>query len=35
MRDWYEAALREPWRDEAHELEAHQVGTVLTDLRIA
>jgi glutathione S-transferase len=34
MRKWYEAALREPWRDEPHEAEIAQAGEVLEDLRI-
>jgi glutathione S-transferase len=33
MKRWYEAALREPWRDEAHELEARAAGTIVQDLR--
>lgn len=33
MRAWYDAALQEPWRDEAHELDARRVGTWLEDLR--
>lgn len=33
MQDWYAAALAEPWRDEEHEMELAQVGTVLQDLR--
>lgn len=33
MRDWYAQALREPWRDEAHEQEILQAGRVLQDLR--
>ena len=33
MRDWYEAALREPWREEQHEAEARALGTWLQDLR--
>lgn len=33
MQDWYAGALAEPWRDEAHEDEAHAVGTWLQDLR--
>jgi glutathione S-transferase len=35
MREWYEAALKEPWRDEAHEVEARTFGVVLADLRAA
>lgn len=33
MRDWYAAALAEPWRDEAHEAEVAAAGTILQDLR--
>lgn len=33
MRDWYAAALQEPWRELAHEAEAHEVGSVIADLR--
>lgn len=33
MRDWYEAALREEWRDEIHEEEARAAGEWLEDLR--
>jgi glutathione S-transferase len=35
MREWYEAALKEPWREEAHELEARTFGAVIADLRTA
>lgn len=35
MRLWYEAALQETWRDEAHEQEAQQSGIVWQDLRTA
>lgn len=35
MRDWYAAALAEPWRDEAHEAEARAAGLWLQDLRAA
>ncbi len=34
MRHWYEAALRESWRDEDHEREARQSGAVSQDLRL-
>src|SRR5690606_7600348 len=34
IRQWYEAALREPWRDEAHEREVVEVGEVIGDLRV-
>lgn len=33
MRDWYDAALLEPWRDAAHEAEARRAGTWVEDLR--
>lgn len=33
MRRWYEAALVETWRDEAHEEEIRRYGDVLEDLR--
>jgi len=33
MQDWYAAALKETWRDEAHEAEARVVGTWDADLR--
>ncbi len=33
MQDWYKAALAETWREQAHEAEALDVGTVLADLR--
>jgi glutathione S-transferase len=33
MREWYAAALKETWREAAHEAEALEVGTVLQDLR--
>ena len=33
MRRWYEAALQESWRDEVHEQEAQQFGTLWQDLR--
>lgn len=33
MREWYAAALAEPWRDEAHEAEARAAGPWLQDLR--
>jgi len=33
MQDWYAAALREPWRDQAHEDEVQVSGRVLQDLR--
>jgi glutathione S-transferase len=33
MKDWYGAALLEPWREEAHEREARLAGEWLQDLR--
>lgn len=33
MKQWYEAALREPWREEHHEAEAREAGVWLQDLR--
>src|SRR5690606_9612059 len=33
MRDWYEAALAEPFRDAEHEAEVLHFGTVTQDLR--
>ena len=33
MRDWYAAALREPWREDGHEQEARRAGELLQDLR--
>lgn len=33
MRDWYAAALAEPWRDAAHEADSRAAGTLLEDLR--
>lgn len=35
MRRWYAAALQETWRDEAHEQEARESGSVWRDLRTA
>jgi len=35
MREWYQAALAEPWRDLAHEAEVREVGEVIEDLRSA
>lgn len=35
MRRWYEAALVETWRDEAHEQETLHYGDVVEDLRTA
>lgn len=33
MQEWYTAALAETWRDESHEKEVRQFGTVMEDLR--
>jgi glutathione S-transferase len=33
MREWYAAALVEPWRDDAHEREVLDYGDVTADLR--
>jgi len=33
MREWYEAALAETWRDPEHEQEVLAAGTVVADLR--
>ena len=33
MREWYEAALAEPWRDAAHEADMLARGALLADLR--
>lgn len=33
MRQWYEEALREPWRDPAHEADLARVGVIIEDLR--
>jgi len=35
MREWYEAALAEPWRDAEHEVEAMQDATLIEDMRTA
>lgn len=35
MREWYEAALAEPWREEGHEDEARLYGNWTADLRAA
>ncbi len=35
MREWYEAALAETWRDTAHEEEVLQWGDIVEDLRAA
>ena len=33
LRDWYAAALREPWRDLPHEAEIGRSGRIVQDLR--
>lgn len=33
MQDWYQQALAEPWRDDAHDRETEAVGDIITDLR--
>jgi len=33
MRDWYDAALREPWREAAHEHDVERVAASIIDLR--
>ncbi|MGN6313303.1 MAG: glutathione S-transferase N-terminal domain-containing protein [Rhodanobacteraceae bacterium] len=33
MREWYESALAEPWRDAGHEAEVSRWGEVVEDLR--
>lgn len=33
LRSWYDAGLREPWRDASHEVEIAQFGRVTQDLR--
>ena len=33
LQDWYRAALEETLRDEPHEIQIQQLGTVLSDLR--
>jgi glutathione S-transferase len=35
MREWYESALSETWRDQAHEEEVLQWGEIVEDLRAA
>jgi len=35
MREWYTAALAEPWRDHGHEAETRAYGEVTEDLRLA
>jgi len=33
MRDWYEAALKETWRESAHDQEISDAGVLIEDLR--
>lgn len=33
MKEWYEAALVEPWREAAHEAEVEVQGTIVADYR--
>lgn len=33
MREWYEAALQEPWREESHERDIAGSGVILADYR--
>jgi glutathione S-transferase len=33
MRDWYQAALNEPWRESKHDREVFAAGTLIADLR--
>ncbi len=33
MQEWLAAALKEPWRDESHEVEARRAGTWIEDRR--
>ena len=35
MVDWYQAGLAEPWREENHEVEVREAGTVTADYRQA
>jgi glutathione S-transferase len=35
MREWYEGALAETWRDQAHEEEVPRWGEIIEDLRAA
>lgn len=34
MRQWYEAALKEPWREQGHEADCFKHGTLRSDLRV-
>jgi len=33
MRDWYADALKEPWREAAHDAHISTYGAVIEDLR--
>jgi glutathione S-transferase len=33
MREWYTAALEEPWREAAHEIEIANCGSIIADYR--
>ena len=33
MRDWYEAGLRETWRETGHDRESYEAGELIADLR--
>ena len=33
MQDWYDAALRETWRETEHDRESYEAGKLLADLR--
>ncbi len=35
MKKWYDAALKEPWRDDPHETGIPQWGRIVRDLRAA
>ena len=35
MREWYDLAIQEPWRDPGHEEEAKRAGTWLKDFRLS
>ncbi len=35
MRDWYEAGLKETWRETGHDREAYEAGKLIADLRAA
>jgi glutathione S-transferase len=34
MREWYDAGLREPWRDKDHEDDVLSIGTIQADYRV-